>query len=120
MRVLDHLLIAHRRECEERRRYVADLEHLAERLQGDAQRLSAEIQLAEADGARATAVRQLVERHAKLERSISEIGAQLAAACQALAAAEQQLQRHEAVSITGPSPAPGRTGRRRRRQSSER
>lgn len=118
MRVLDHLLIAHRRECEGRRRYVADLEHLAERLRGDAQRLSAEIQLAEADGA-AAMVRQLADRYAKLERSINEIGAQLAAACQALAAAEQQLQRHETVSITGPS-TPGRAGRRRRRQTSER
>jgi chromosome segregation ATPase len=117
MRVQDHLLTAHRRECEERRRYVADLEHLAERLQGDAQRLSAEIQLAEVDSA-AVIIRQLIDRQSKLGTSINEIGAQLAAARQALAAAEQQLRRHETVSITGP-PAPGRAGRRRRRQSSE-
>ena len=112
MSVQDQLLIAHRRECEDRRRYVADLENLAERLGADAERLRAEIRLAEANGA-ATTARQLIERQAKLARSLDEIGEQLAGARVALATAEQQLRSHELVPRGG-ALAARRTSRRRR------
>jgi hypothetical protein len=112
MRVLEHLLIAHRRECGERRRYVADLEYLVERLNGDAQRLHAEIRLAEMDGATMT-VQQLIERRTKLEGSIADVAEQLLAARAALAAAELQLKRHELFQRSG-ALAANRTPRRRR------
>jgi phage shock protein A len=94
MSLIDNRLRLHRRHCEEQRRHFAELEHLARRLRADATRLQAEIARAVALGNQASA-RPLIERHAKVERSIDAVEAQIAAAALALAAAEQELKWHE-------------------------
>lgn len=129
MSVLENLLIVHRREYAERRRYLADLETLAERLRADARRLRADVertgdiampaaargaaQRADADDAASS--RLPIERYRKLAGSIADIDGQIAAAREALAAAERQLQRDERVRPAGRpaprSPIGGRWGR---------
>jgi flagellar protein FliJ len=94
MSVMDNLLRLRRRQCEERRHYLAELEHLAGRLQADVRRLEAEIELAAAAGNR-DATRPLIERRGKVERSVAAIEAQIDVASAALAAAEQDLRQHE-------------------------
>ena len=88
MSVLETLMRRRRRECDERRRYVAELERLGERLRADAEEVCREV----AHGGTAAL---LAERHAKLERSVAAIDAQIIAARAALAAIEQELRRHE-------------------------
>ena len=88
MSVLETLMRRCRRECEERRRYVAELERLGERLRADAEGVRRE-------AAEAGTAAPLVARSAKLERSVAEIDGQITAARDALAAVEQVLHRHE-------------------------
>ena len=90
MSVLANLLRLHRRECEDRRRYAVELEHLAERLRADASRLRGDMAATASNVAG-----PLAERYLKLERSVAELDGQLTAAHAALAAAEQQLKRYE-------------------------
>ncbi len=89
MSMLDSQLRRSRRECEERRRYLAELRLLGERLRVDARRLLGEI---EESGGGASPLR---ERQRKLAGSIGEIERQITAASDALAAAEEDLRRHE-------------------------
>jgi hypothetical protein len=103
MSVLESLLFMQRRDCEERRRYLAGLELLAERLRVDAGRLRPDDD----------------DRRRKLAGSIGEIEAQIAAAGAALATAEETLRRHERVFSGRADAAPGnppRAGRVRRRR----
>lgn len=100
MSVMERLLIARHRECDERRRYIADLEGLVERFRGDARRLLGVLgrtgysaSIAAEDG-NATEPSTLAERYRKLEGSIAEIEDQIAVARGTLAAAEQELKRH--------------------------
>src|SRR5713226_7997422 len=78
MSLREHPLQLWRRQYEERRRFVAELEALARRLRSDEQRLGGE-----------------AERAAAVARSLTAIDARIAEAGAALAAAERQLKRHE-------------------------
>jgi hypothetical protein len=115
MILIDNLLRLRRRECEEHRRYVAELDLLAERLRADARRLRAEIERLVAAGDPLLA-QPLVERHDKVERSVAAIESQMAAAGDALAAAEEELKRHEmaAAQRAGNERLAGRRSRRGR------
>jgi hypothetical protein len=105
MTVLDNLLRLHRWQLEERQRYLADLELLAERLRADAQRLHKEaeeearaagVSLDAPDGERGfLLIRPLLERRRKLERSVAEIEGQVADARAAVEAAVQEVKMHE-------------------------
>jgi hypothetical protein len=93
MSVLDSVLRLHRRECEDRRRYAAELELLAERLRTDAMRVRSEMEAAGGRGP--DGPEPLAERCHKLERSVAELEGQLAAARAALAGVEEQLKLYE-------------------------
>jgi hypothetical protein len=116
MSLLDTLLRAHRRRCEERRRRLAELEELAERLRADAERLREAIDAAAVDQ---FATGQLVLRHATVERSIAAIEIQIGSAAAALVLAEAELRQSERAaarrdSAAGPGDARGkRRGRRK-------
>ena len=88
MSVLENQMRRCRRDCDERRRYVAELEHLGARLRADSERVRREVAAAGMTG-------PLVGRYAKLERSVAAIDEQITAARHALAAVEQALQRHQ-------------------------
>ncbi len=96
MSLIENLLRVRRRRCEERRRYLAELEHLAQRLRADALRLRAVIEAAAAAGDRVSA-QPPTRRHAKLERSLAAVEHQIGLAGAALAAAEEELRRYELV-----------------------
>jgi hypothetical protein len=93
MTVVENLLRLHRRECDERRRYAVELELLAERLRADLARVHGEMAAIE-DQASLDAG-PLAERCRKLTVSVAELDVQIAAAQATLAAAEQQLKRHD-------------------------
>jgi hypothetical protein len=128
MTVLDNLLRLHRWQLEERQRYLADLESLAERLRADASRLQQEaeeearaagISLDQPDGERGfLLIRPLLERRRKLERSAVEIEGQVAEARAAVEAAEQEVKLHE-VGWSQRSVIPGGPLTRRARRSQE-
>ena len=112
MSLVGNLLRAQHRQCDERRRYLAELEELGQRLRADALRLRAAIDAGA--GVRPTAD-AFVRRHAKVERSIAVIEAQIGAAAAALAVAEAELRQSEhAVAQRGAAAEPA-DGRRRRR-----
>ena len=95
MTLREHPLQLWRRQYEERRRFVAELEALAHRLRGDEQRLEGD-----------------AERAAAVTRSLVAIDARIVEADVALAAAERQVRRHEFASITHAANSTPR-GRRR-------
>ncbi len=103
MSVIENLVRVGRRQCDERRRYLAELEHLAERLRADARRLYSAVESAAAAAppdirvADAASARPLLARYRKLTRSVAEIDGQIAAARASLAAAEDELRRQEAA-----------------------
>jgi flagellar FliJ protein len=110
MNVLENRILLHRRHCEERRRYLAELESLAQRLRADGSRLRAEIDEAVAVGNPASA-QPALERHAKLVHSLAAVEGQIAAAGDALAAAGRDLKRLElsaAQRADGAGPSDGR------------
>jgi phage shock protein A len=110
MNIIEHRIILHRRHCEERQRYLAELESLAQRLRADRSRLRAEIERAVAVGNPASA-QPVLERQAKLARSLAAIEGQIAAAGDALAAAARDLKRLElgaAQRADGAGPSDGR------------
>jgi hypothetical protein len=116
MSLVENLLRAQRRRCEEQRRYLAELEELAERLRTDAMRLGAAID--DGAGDRHAPARGVLRR-AKVERSIAVIETQMGSAAAALAAAEAQLRQSEhAVAQRGRAGefAAARRGRRGRRK----
>ncbi|HYM74306.1 MAG TPA: hypothetical protein VET89_15085 [Stellaceae bacterium] len=80
----------------ERKRYLAELESLADRLRADAERLSGRISeaggTAAANLARSAFIRPLVERRDKLQRSIAEIDTQIAEAREAVAVAQREIK----------------------------
>lgn len=108
--MLEDRLSLGRRHRDERQRYLAGLESLAERLRADERRLRAEVQLAVADGLSPEAgagrapfsgkpagelARGLIERHGRLARSVVAIESQIAEVGAALGAAEQEQKGHE-------------------------
>src|SRR5438046_10676994 len=97
MSVAENRLSLGRRQCEERRRYLAGLESLAQRLRADERRLRAEIQRAGIGGpapegsvGQPVVAGSLVERHSKLAGSVAEIDAQIAEAGAAPGVAERE------------------------------
>lgn len=96
MSLIENVLRAHRRRCEEGRRYLTELEDLARRLRADALRLRASLAAPAAAGDR-LAAHPTTLRQAKVERSIAAIEAQIGEAAAALVAAEAELQRYELV-----------------------
>ena len=94
MNIIEHRITLHRRHCKERRRYLTELESLAQGLRADGSRLRSEIERAIAVGNPASA-QPLLQRHGKLARSLAAIEGQIAVAGDALAAADRELKRHE-------------------------
>src|SRR5260370_33320098 len=94
MNTRENRITLHRRHCAERQRYLAELEFLAQRLRTDGGLLRGEIERAVAVGNPASA-HPLLQRHGKLARSLAAIEGQIAAAGDALAAADRELKRHE-------------------------
>jgi hypothetical protein len=114
MSLVENLLRAQRRQCEERRRHLAELEQLAERLRADALRLRAAID----DGAaNRLTLGQVVLRHATVERSITAIEIQIGSAAATLALAEAELRQSERAVAqhagAGEAGAARRRGRRK-------
>jgi flagellar export protein FliJ len=103
MSTLDSLIRLHRWQVDERRRQVAELEGLAEKLRQELARL-AEEQAAEQTAAGASFlarhvypgyIRRALDRQKTLEQSLAETEAQTAQARDALAEAFQELKRYE-------------------------
>ncbi len=103
MSTLDSLIRLHRWQVDERRRHVAALEGLAEKLRLEMARLAAERAADEtAAGASFLArhvypgyIRRALERQKTLERSLAEVETQTVQARDALAEAFQELKRYE-------------------------
>ena len=120
MSIVENRMELSRRRCDERRLYLVGLESLAERLRGDAIRLRQRVERATA-AEYAVSSQPFIERHDKIERSIAEIEAQIAAARAALDAAEQELKRrerdraHQALGNDQDEELASRRPRRRRR-----
>lgn len=111
MSVRENLLRLHRWRLQERQEYLAGLESLLERLRNDAHRLEDEVAVAdraagpeEGDRAEPTPfVQRLVERRRKIERSVTELESQIAAAQGAVDAALQEVKHAEGA--VGPNAA---------------
>ena len=114
MTTIETRITLYRRHCEERGRYLAELQSLAQRLRADGGRLRAEIEHAVVVGAPASA---LLKRHGKLARTLAAIEGQIAAAGDALAAAARELKRHELAAARRAHDAGVSDGRRPYRSS---
>lgn len=103
MRAIDSLIRLHRHRLDEKRRHLAELDRLAERLRNEGLRLEQELlneQAAaaaspEARHAYTNFARELNERRAKLAASLEKVEGQMAAAREALADAFQEVKRYE-------------------------
>ena len=106
MSTLESLIRIHRWQLDERRRQLAELEVLAERVRQDLLRLAEERRLEEA-AANATFeashafpgyLRGALDRRATLERSLVEVGEQIVRTRDELADAFQEMKRYEIAS----------------------
>lgn len=103
MSALDSLIRLHRWQLDERRRALADLDRLADRLRQEQERLDIEQQVeqavaaASAEAARGYGAyaRRLIERRQKLAQSVADVEQQIAQAREALAEAFQEVKRYE-------------------------
>jgi len=103
MSAVESLVRLHRWQLDERRRQLADLDLLAEKLRREKARLAeeetAEQQAAAASLEAATAygsfARALIDRRQKIEQSIIAVEQQIASAREALAEAFQETKRYE-------------------------
>ena len=111
MNILDNRVARQRRNREERQRYLAELELLAQRMRSDGGRLRAEIEQAVKLGNPASA-QPLLQRHGQLARSLAAVEGQIAAAGDALAVADRELKRHELAAAQRADNAGGPEGRR--------
>jgi len=100
---MESLIRLHRWQVDERRRNLAELEGLAERLHDELRRL-AEEQQAEADAASVSLeaqfgfagyIRQAMERQRTLEKSQADAEVQILQAREALAQAFEEMKRYE-------------------------
>ncbi|HZT51523.1 MAG TPA: flagellar FliJ family protein [Stellaceae bacterium] len=119
MSALEGMVRLQRWQLDERRRQLADLELLAQKLRDERHRLADE-EAAEqhvAAGSREAAVayggfaRRLIERRQKLEQSLVSVEQQVAAARDALAATYQEMKRYETVIANRASQHRKRTNR---------
>jgi chromosome segregation ATPase len=100
---LDSLIRVNRYKLDERRRQLAELERLAERLRGETARLEAELTQEqrvasssfEAGQAYPAYAGDVAERRAKLAASITEVDGQILAAREALAESFREVKRYE-------------------------
>lgn len=90
MNLFEMRLRRYRRQCQERQRYLGEISQLGERLRADAATL-----LVALTQPGAAAPWPLVERHRRLLGSIAEVERRIADAGRALAAAQEELHRHE-------------------------
>lgn len=120
MSVRENLLRLHRWRLQERQEYLAGLESLTERLRADAARLQEEIDdSGPADSLVGSAVppflAPLIERRAKIERSMTEIEGQIDEARGLVEAAQQEVKHAENGAATNAPAGPMRVSRRVRR-----
>jgi flagellar export protein FliJ len=100
---MESLIRLHRWQVDERRRHLADLEGLAERLRLELARLAEEQHLEQDAAAHsfeakfgfAGYIRQALERERTLEQSLADVETQIAQARDALGEAFQELKRYE-------------------------
>jgi hypothetical protein len=122
MSVRENLLRLQRWRLQERQDYLAGLESLMVRLRADAARLQEEIGESKAiSGSAAGAdpspyLAPLIERRAKIERSMAEIEAQIAEAHGMVEAAQQELKHAENGAGASAPTGPMRVSRRVRRE----
>jgi flagellar protein FliJ len=123
MSVRENLLRLHRWRLQERRDYLAGLESLMERLRADVARLQEEIGESEAVNGHAADggdpppyLVPLIERRAKIERSMAEIEAQIAEARDVVEAAQQEVKHAGNGAGTNALSGPMRVSRRVRRE----
>jgi len=103
MSSLDTLIKLHRWQLDEQRRKFVEFENLAERLRAELQRLDSEQQFEqrvagnshEANYAYSGYAKSIIDRRAKLTRSIEETEQQIVGARAALADAYAEVKRHE-------------------------
>jgi len=103
MSTLDSLIRLHRWQVDERRRHLADLDRLRDKLELDVQHLDAEERREQAAAAAspeagyayASYARTLMARRERLAQSIAEVDAEIAKARDALAEAFQETKRYE-------------------------
>lgn len=103
MSALDSLIRINRYKLDERRRQLAELERLVERLRSESLRLEQELtseqQIAaashEAGHAYGSYARDIIERREKLAASIADAEAQILAARDALAESFREVKRYE-------------------------
>ena len=103
MSSLDTLIKLHRWQLDEQRRKVTEFENLAEKLRAELQRLDGEEQFEqrvagdshEANYAYSGYAKSLIDRRAKLARSIEETEQQIVEARAALADAYAEVKRYE-------------------------
>jgi flagellar protein FliJ len=108
MSTLDSLIRLHRWQLDERRRQLADLEALADKLRDEQTRLSteqkAEQSVASASPEAATAygayARRLVDRRRKLAESLASVEQQIVQARDALSEAYREVKRYEIAAAT--------------------
>lgn len=123
MSTLDSLIRMHRWQLDERRRHVADLDALAEKLRDEQRRLDAEekyeqqIAATSPEGAFAYAgyASGLIERRRKLIQSLAEVAEQIVAAREALAEAFQEMKRYETTAANRARQQQQRDERRQQR-----
>lgn len=103
MSTMESLIRLHRWQVDERRRHLAELDGLAERLRHALERLGEEQQseaAAAADSMEAKFgyagyIRQVMERRRTLEQSLADVEAQIVQARDALAQAFEEMKRYE-------------------------
>lgn len=103
MSALDSLIRLNRWQLDERRRQLADLDALAEKLRQEQARLAAEQQAEQSAAARSAEAgvvygayaQRLIERRRRLEESQAAVESQIALAREALAEAYREVKRYE-------------------------
>jgi flagellar FliJ protein len=122
MSMVENLLRLHRWQLDERRRYLGELESLAERLRADVLRLTdtdpgmERLYPARPRDLGAGAFgHNSSKRREKLEHSVAEIDAQIVEARAAVAAAENEVAHYELAAAQRTSAGPGAILRGRRR-----
>jgi flagellar FliJ protein len=117
---LESLIRLHRWQLDERRRHLADLDALANRLRGELARLVTEQQAEqgvasaslEAGTAYGAYARRLVERRRKLAESIVSVEQQIVQAREALSEAFREVKRYEIAAASRASQHSKRIARR--------
>jgi hypothetical protein len=126
MSMVENLLRLHRWQLEERRRYLGELESLAERLRADALRLTTandpRVERPDpdrtVDAGSGAFERKSVERRVRLEHSLAEIEAEIVEARGAVAEAETEAAHYELAAAQRTSARPGAILRGRRLRQS--